>query len=80
MLAHPGTGGKEVFVERFSFSSEVAFVPRHRHRIEFLTHSFAAVAQAPSQLLDAPVRNCQVRDQLVVADKLSCGAFAVQAP
>jgi hypothetical protein len=28
MLAHPGTGGKEVLVERFSFSSEVAFVPR----------------------------------------------------
>jgi hypothetical protein len=28
MLAHPGTGDKEVLVERFSFSSEVAFVPR----------------------------------------------------
>jgi quercetin dioxygenase-like cupin family protein len=24
----PATGGKEVFVERFSFSSELAFVPR----------------------------------------------------
>lgn len=28
MLAHPGTGRKEVLVERFSFSSDVAFVPR----------------------------------------------------
>jgi quercetin dioxygenase-like cupin family protein len=27
MLAHPGTVAKEVLVERFSFSSEVAFVP-----------------------------------------------------
>ena len=28
MLAHPGTGDREVRVERFSFSPEVAFVPR----------------------------------------------------